>query len=140
MKKIFLNFWLLIALGLASVMFTSCCKDNDPGTGTSIVYYAEAFTVEKSRADLIINSMTSTANFEQIKSYRDQLKKVMDKLLYSENGLSQAEVKETFVLAGMTENQANTAVSNLNNRGNNLLSGVYAINTNYSIIWYFEKR
>ena len=141
MKKTFFNFWLLVSLGFATAMFTSCDDDKEDSVkGTSTVYYAEAFTVIQSSADLITNSIPSNANFEQLKSYRDQLKNKMDKLLYSENGLSQAEVKETFVLAGMTDSQANTAVSNLNDRGNNLLKGTYTLNTSYYIFWYFEKR
>ena len=121
-----------------SLTFVACDKD-DSKTGTSVVYYAEAFTVLKSSADVILNSMPSTANFEQTKSYRDNLKAKMDKLLYSENGLSEAEVKETFLIM-MTDSQANTALSNLNDRGNNLLKGTWATNTNYYVIWYFEKR
>ena len=111
------------------------CDNGSTGSGN--IYYCEAFTVEISKANSI--TIPTTANYDQLKAVRDQLKNIMEKLLLSQNGLTQADVKETLTMM-MPESQANTAISNLNGRGNNLLKGIYATDTSYNVFWYFEKQ
>jgi len=127
---------LLISLVFGTIL--TGCKEPEPEPDTQKTqYYYEIFRISKTNYYSV--SLPSTATFNTIKNYRNQLKNYSVEFISSGTDATQDDIYSLITQRGMSPTEANQEISFLNSIGNDLFYFQYIPDSNYYIILYLEK-
>lgn len=132
-----------LMLCLTAVLTVICfagCADKEEDEKKEQTYYVELGEIKKDDYNSLLAeySNITSPTYAQLKEARATLKTYHQYDFDSNTGFKRSELYNFFIRHGFTPSEANSALDNLDSRGNSL--GFYSSSSEYKIYWAYAEK